>query len=45
MLINRNIARAVVFSDDSLSHALQKISDNKSGVVLVLAQKECWKAS
>jgi len=38
MQINRNIARAVVFSDDSLSHALQKISDNKMGVVFVLAQ-------
>ena len=38
MLINRNIARAVVFSDDSLSHALHKIGENKLGVVFVLAQ-------
>jgi len=38
MLINRNIARVIVFSDDALSHALQKISDNKLGVVFVLAQ-------
>ncbi|MFP8965852.1 N-acetylneuraminate synthase family protein [Pokkaliibacter sp. CJK22405] len=38
MIIDRNIARYVVFSDDSLSHALQKISQNKSGIVFVLAQ-------
>lgn len=38
MIIERNIARYVVFTDDELSHALQKISSNKSGIVFVLAQ-------
>jgi sialic acid synthase SpsE/sugar phosphate isomerase/epimerase len=38
MIIERNLAKYVVFTDDSLSHALQKISDNKSGLVFVLAQ-------
>lgn len=38
MMIERNIARYVVFTDDEISHALQKISNNKSGIVFVLAQ-------
>lgn len=38
MIIERNIARYIVFTDDELSHALQKISSNKSGIVFVLAQ-------
>ena len=38
MIIERNLAKYVVFTDDSLSHALQKISENKSGLVFVLAQ-------
>jgi N-acetylneuraminate synthase len=36
MIIENNIARFVVFTDDELLHALQKISSNKSGIVFVL---------
>jgi N-acetylneuraminate synthase len=38
MKVSRNIGSMVVFSDEPLSHALQKISANKMGVVFVLAQ-------
>lgn len=38
MIVERNLAKYIVFSDDSLVHALQRISENKSGFVLVLAQ-------
>jgi N-acetylneuraminate synthase len=38
VIIERNLAKYIVFSDDPLSHTLQKISENKSGLVFVLAQ-------
>ncbi len=38
MIIERNVTRYVVFTDDELGHALHKISSNKSGVVFALAQ-------
>ena len=38
MIIERNLAKYVVFSDDSLAHSLQKISGNGCGLVFVLAQ-------
>ena len=36
MIIEKNLDKYVVFTDDSLSHALQKITDNKSGMVFVV---------
>lgn len=38
MIIDRNVTRYVVFSDETISHALQKMSLNKSGIVFVLSQ-------
>jgi N-acetylneuraminate synthase len=38
VIIDRNIIKYVVFIDDSLAYALQKISDNKSGLVFALSQ-------
>lgn len=38
MIITKKLAKYVVFTDDTLAHSLQKISDNKSGLVFVLAQ-------
>lgn len=37
MNIQRNISNFIVHTDDPLSYVLQKISDNKSGIVFVLA--------
>lgn len=37
MIIERNISRYVVFIDDELGQALNKISSNKSGIVFVLS--------
>nr|WP_136249819.1 N-acetylneuraminate synthase family protein [Ningiella ruwaisensis] len=37
MIIERNIARYVVFTDDELSHALRKISTNKTRIVFAVA--------
>ncbi|AVP82674.1 MULTISPECIES: N-acetylneuraminate synthase family protein [Aeromonas] len=38
MIIDRNVTRYVVFSDETIMHALQKMSLNKSGIVFVLTQ-------
>lgn len=38
MIIDRNVTRYVVFSDETISHALQKMSLNKNGIVFVLTQ-------
>jgi N-acetylneuraminate synthase len=38
MLIERNIAKYVVFSDDSILNALRRISENKAGFVLSLTE-------
>ncbi|MCD1599744.1 N-acetylneuraminate synthase family protein [Rheinheimera aquimaris] len=38
MIIERNVTRYVVFTDDEIGHALYKISSNKSGIVFALAQ-------
>ncbi len=37
MNIQRNISNYIVFSDDSLSYVLQKITDNQKGIVFVLS--------
>mgnify|MGYP003113149585 CR=1 FL=1 len=37
MIIERNITPYTVFADDEISIALQKISENKSGFVFVVA--------
>lgn len=36
MIIERNISRFIVFTDDTLHLALQKISENRSGVVFAI---------
>lgn len=38
MIIEKNVTRYVVFIDDEIGHALNKISSNKSGIVFALAQ-------
>ncbi len=38
MIIEKSLAKYVVFSDDALNHALQKINENKFGLVFVIAQ-------
>lgn len=38
MIIERNIVKYAVFSEDTLNIALRRISDNKAGIVFVLAQ-------
>ncbi|MCC5853785.1 MAG: N-acetylneuraminate synthase family protein [Alkalimonas sp.] len=37
MIIERNVARYVVFTDDEMSHALRKISTNKTRIVFAVA--------
>jgi len=37
MIIERNVARYVVFTDDEISHALRKISTNKTRIVFAVA--------
>lgn len=38
MIIEKNITRHIVFTDDEIGHALYKISNNRSGIVFALAQ-------
>ena len=38
MLIDRSISRYIIFSEDSLINALQKISDNKSRIVFSVSE-------
>ncbi len=38
MLIDRNIAKYIVFAEDSLINALQKISDNKSRIIFSVTE-------
>ncbi|SDU24515.1 N-acetylneuraminate synthase family protein [Stappia sp. ES.058] len=38
MIIERNVTPFVVFTDDTLGHALNKIGDNRSGLVFAVAQ-------
>ncbi|WP_417770870.1 N-acetylneuraminate synthase family protein [Stappia sp.] len=38
MIIERNITPFVVFTDDTLGHALNKIGDNRKGVVFAVTQ-------
>ncbi|GGO73863.1 N-acetylneuraminate synthase family protein [Bowmanella pacifica] len=38
MIVERNINRFIVFTDDELGHALQKISNNKSRIIFALSQ-------
>ena len=38
MIIERNVAKYVIFSDDSLVNALRRISENKAGFVFALTE-------
>lgn len=38
MIIERNLSKFIVFSEDSLINALKKISDNKSGVIFAVSE-------
>ena len=38
MVINKNFSQFIVFSDDTLSYALHKISDNNNKFVFVVGQ-------
>uniref|UniRef100_UPI0034569F97 CBS domain-containing protein n=1 Tax=uncultured Oxalicibacterium sp. TaxID=1168540 RepID=UPI0034569F97 len=37
MIIERNITKYVIFSEDTLQNALRRISENKSGVVFAIS--------
>ncbi|NJL35780.1 MAG: TIM barrel protein [Leptolyngbyaceae cyanobacterium SM1_4_3] len=38
MLIDKNLTQYIVFADDSIINALQKISDNKSGIIFSITE-------
>ena len=38
MIIDRNVARYVVFAEDPILNALRKISENKSGAVFSVTE-------
>jgi hypothetical protein len=38
MLVDKNLTQYIVFADDSIINALQKISDNKSGIIFSITE-------